>query len=132
MHRIKDDSPKEQGIPGACDGGVHLRPPTENDDIGLTDEIHDFTDEAYLSGSFMDAMGSDAERELPPVEPFKCMLEFTQVAKETNERRYAQEDRRFEFMVAQEQGKINLMNQMLELKRMELEILRNNQRDPPS
>ncbi|KAL3700094.1 hypothetical protein R1sor_018116 [Riccia sorocarpa] len=29
-------------------------------------------------------------------------------------------------------GKMNLMNQMLELKRMELEILRNDQRGPPS
>ncbi|KAL3693780.1 hypothetical protein R1sor_007431 [Riccia sorocarpa] len=170
MHKIKGDSPKEQGIPGVCDGGVHLRPPTENEDIGLTDEIHDFTDEVYLSESFMDTMGSDAEREIPPVEPFvspqvetpmqtppttpgeehsaisprskacsqpgvtgqknkkrrnskdnedgiqKCMLEFTQVVKETDERRSAQEDRRFEFMVAQGQGKMNMMNQMLELK----------------
>ncbi|KAL3688029.1 hypothetical protein R1sor_014338 [Riccia sorocarpa] len=141
MHKIKCDLSKEQGTPGACYVGVHLRSPTENESTGLTDEIHDFTDEVYLSGSFMEGMGSNAEREIHPIEPIKdkkrrnskdnedevqkCMLEFTQVIKETNEMRFAQEDRRFEFMVAQEQGKMNLMNQMLELKRMELEILRN-------
>ncbi|KAL3678968.1 hypothetical protein R1sor_021924 [Riccia sorocarpa] len=169
---------------GACDGGVHLRPPTETENIGLTDEVHDFTDEVF-SGSFMEAMGSDAEREIPAAETFvtppvetpvqtpsttpegdqsaasprtkacsqpgvvgqknkkrralkdnddgmkTCMLEFTQVVNEANERKSVQEDRKFDFMVAQEQGKMNLMSQMLELKRMELDILRNNHRGPP-
>ncbi|KAL3694878.1 hypothetical protein R1sor_008529 [Riccia sorocarpa] len=215
MHRIKGDSPKEQGIPGACDGRVHLRPPIETDNIGLTDEVHDFTDEVF-SGSFMEAMGSDVEREIPAAKGFvtspgetpvqtppticwlrlvsprsnyiiaratsalfskymaslsntegdqsatsprtkarsqprvvgqknkkrraskdnddgmkTCMLEFTQVVKEANERKSAQKDRKFDFMVTQEQGKMNLMSQILELKRMELDILRNNQRGPP-
>ncbi|KAL3676046.1 hypothetical protein R1sor_025994 [Riccia sorocarpa] len=167
MHKIKGDSPKEQGIPRACDGGVHLRPPTETENIGLTDEVLDFTDEVF-SGSFMEAMGSDAEREIPTTDGFvtppvettegdhsaatprtkacsqpkvagqknkkrraskdnddemkTCMLEFTQVVKEANERKSAQEDSKFDFKVAQEQGKMNLMNLMLELKRMELDI----------
>ncbi|KAL3693542.1 hypothetical protein R1sor_007193 [Riccia sorocarpa] len=182
--RIKGDSSKEQGIPGACDGGVHLRPPTEIENIGLTNEVHDFTDEVF-NGSFMEAMGYDVEKEIPAAERFvtppvetpvqtppttpegdqsaanprtkacsqpgvvgqknkkrrasqdnddgmkTCMLEFTQVVKEANERKSVQEDRKFNFMVAQEQGKMNLMSHMLELKRMELDILRNNQRGPP-
>ncbi|KAL2641435.1 hypothetical protein R1flu_009022 [Riccia fluitans] len=186
MHMIKRDSPKEHSILGACDGGVCLRPPIENENIGLIDKVHDFTDEVYLSGSFMEQMDFDVEREIPSTKRFvtppietpiqtlpmtpkgeqsaishrtkacsqprlvgqkntrrrnskdngdgikRCMLEFTQVVKEANERKSAQEDRRFEFMVAQKQGKMKLMSQMLELKRMELDILRNNQRGPPS
>ncbi|KAL2636375.1 hypothetical protein R1flu_007854 [Riccia fluitans] len=70
MHRIKEDSHKEQGILGACDGGVCLRPPIENENIGLIDEVHGFEDEVYLSGSFMEQMSSNVEREIPSTERF--------------------------------------------------------------
>ncbi|KAL3692147.1 hypothetical protein R1sor_005798 [Riccia sorocarpa] len=62
----------------------------------------------------------------------QCMLQFTQVVKEGNEKGAVQEDRRLELMAIQEDHKLDLMNQMIELKRMELELLREKQRGSSS
>lgn len=182
IHRIRGPSPKEAGIPGACDGGTYISASSEMEFVDLTDETIDLSDEIPQESinpssnsndqSFIDMLTSDCEREIPPVETpptetnveqstmsprtkacsqpgiagqrnkrrrlskdnedgvQKCMLEFTQVVKEANEKKSQQEDRKFDFLVAQEQQKMEMMSQMIELRRMEIEILKANQRGP--
>ncbi|KAL3684066.1 hypothetical protein R1sor_002088 [Riccia sorocarpa] len=107
MHRIRGPSPKEQGIPGACDGGAIAPESQEIPFVDLVDDTTDFTEgtpgeNTPVHGdqpSFMAQLLSDDEME--PQQP--------------------EEDR-----------KLDLMNQMIELKRMELEFLREKHRGSSS
>ncbi|KAL3696947.1 hypothetical protein R1sor_011023 [Riccia sorocarpa] len=131
MHRIKGDSPKEQAegfVTSPVETPVQTPPTTPEGDQSAASP----RTKAYSQPEVVGQKNKKRRASKNNDDGMKtCMLEFTQVVKETNERKSAQEDRKFDFMVAQEQGKMNLMSQMLELKRMELDILRDNQRGPP-
>ncbi|KAL3686852.1 hypothetical protein R1sor_013161 [Riccia sorocarpa] len=161
MHKIRGPSPKEQGIPGACDEGVTAHESQEIPFVDLVDETTEFSGGILVENthvhsdqpSFMAQLLFDDEREpLPELLPTETpSVEPTSVDKtsetitlsprtkacnqpgvEGNEKRAVEEDRRLELMAIQEDRKFDLMNLMIELKRMELELLRKKQRGSSS